>query len=44
MDNDGSTSVVGGGFTQSKDLVWSDPTNNFSPSKVVPAITPTGCY
>jgi hypothetical protein len=44
MDNDGSEGFVAGGFTQSKDMVWADPVNNFSPPKVVPTVTPTGCY
>ena len=44
MDNDGFEGFVAGGFTQSKDMVWADPVNNFSPSRVAPAVTPTGCY
>ena len=52
LDNDGHPSdhstpggFVAGGFTQSKDMVWSDPANNFDPPpKPVPTEVPTGCY
>jgi hypothetical protein len=44
IDNNGEDSIVVGGFTQSKSIVWADP-SNIVPGKATPAsMTPSGCY